>query len=578
MFSRWPRLSRLFVVSGLALLLAGTDLLLSRTHRAGPVSKDAPRLLVLVVFDQMRGDYPERWRSLFGRDGLRRLTDEGAWFQNCHYPYSHTVTGAGHASFLTGTAPDHHGIVGNEWLERREGRVVNCVDSDRYTQVPPTAPARDGKRRADGSSPERLLAPTLGDVLKEATNGKSRIVSLSFKDRSAILPAGRRADACYWLDTDTGKFVTSTYYRGRLHPWVEEFNQAKPPLVDRWFGKDWDRLRSDIDYVDFSGPDDVIGEGKGYGQGITFPHPMTGGAARPGPKYYAALYNSPFGNELLLELTKRAIDAERLGTGPVPDLLCVSFSCNDPIGHCWGPDSQEVLDVTLRSDRIVAELLAHLDQRVGRGNYLLALSADHGVCPLPEVSRSQKRDAGRIGFDVLATRARNFLDETHGSAAWIDKTAGPWLYLNRDLIRQRGLNLDAVAKSLAEWLVTQPGIGAAYTQAQLVEGSFASDDTIGPRVRRSFHPDRCGDVTVIQKPYYLFTSPFATGTNHGTPYPYDTHVPLLVYGPGIAGGPRSEPVTPQAIAAIFAHFLGIEPPSAADAPVPAGLIETAAKR
>jgi hypothetical protein len=601
MIAGWSRLTRLIAIVCLVGLLATADLILSRPGLSSAVSPRAPRLLVLVVFDQLRGDYLERWEPLFGKDGFHRLLDDGAWFTNCHYPYAHTVTGAGHASLLTGCSPDKHGIVGNDWWERRLGRRVGCVDSERYEQVPPaTRGFENGNNRVvqAGTSPERLLAPTLGEALKKATGGRARVVSISFKDRSAILPAGRRTDACYWLDSESGQFVTSTYYRGRLHPWVAALNDAKP--ANRWFGRDWQRLRPEIDYARSSGPDDMEGEGTGVRQGRTFPHLMTGGDKEPGSAYYHALFNSPFGNELLLELAKRAIDAEHLGNGPFPDLLCISFSSNDAVGHTWGPDSQEVLDVTLRSDLIVRDLLSHLDARVGAGRYVVALTADHGICPLPEVSRGRRIPPGKSylalgpdspppeldrgiqaaripveGVDGLVNRANRFLNATFAGegreAHWFEIALLPWLWLNHGELRARGLDSAEVEKKLAEWLTTQPGIQTVYTRSQLLAPLSAGDE-LGQSVRRSFHTDRCGELFVVNKPYYLFmgsgSSTFATGTNHGTPHAYDTHVPLLVYGPGIPGGPRSERVTPQAIAAIFAYFLGIPPPEAAEATVP----------
>ena len=230
--------------------------------------------------------------------------------------------------------------------------------------------------------------------MKAATSNRSRVVALSLKDRSAVLPAGRRPDACYWFDSKTGDCVTSTYYRERPHAWVDEFNRARP--VDRFFGKDWERFRTDIDYVKHSGPDDVAGEGTGIAQGRTFPHPMTGGLKQPGRAYYEALANSPFGNDVLLDVAKLAVEREELGKRDDPDFLSISLSSNDLVGHTWGPDSQEVLDITLRSDRQLTEFLGFLDEQVGKGKYLLAITSDHGVCPLPELASAAGKDAGRI--------------------------------------------------------------------------------------------------------------------------------------------------------------------------------------
>jgi hypothetical protein len=404
-------------------------------------------------------------------------------------------------------------------------------------------------------------------MLKRATGGRARVFGLSFKDRAAILPAGHRADACFWLD-ENGQFCTSTYYASRLPSWVADFNRGRPAA--RWFGRDWLHLRPDINYVRHSGPDDVEAEGKGFAQGRTFPHPMTGGLKQPGGAYYQALYNSPFGNELLLDLVKRAIDAEGLGQGDVPDLLCISFSCNDPIGHTWGPDSQEVLDVTLRSDLIVRDLLDHLDSRVGRGRYVLALSADHGVCPLPELSQAQGKDAGRHNFPLLAGEAEAFLSAHFsplgGGARWFEYAAQPpWLYLNQKLLKEYKLDQAEVEETLAHWLLKQPGVQRVYTRTQLQGGRPAGADE---RVWKSFRADRCGDLMIVPKPWWIFALPFTGGTNHGTPHAYDTHVPLLLYGPGIPAGPRTDPLTPQAITPILARVLGIGPPPSCEAELP----------
>ncbi len=556
-----------------ALLLAAFGL--AWRQDAKPPAAETPRLAVLVVFDQLRGDYLTRWDALFGDGGFHRLEKEGAWFQNCHYPYADTWTAAGHASLATGCSPQTHGIIANDWYDRAAATSVYCVASPRYRRVPPSADVavrvtEGGK--AGGVSPERLLTPTLADALKDATGGKGRVVALSLKDRSAVLPGGRRPDTCYWLDTTHGEFVTSTYYRDRPHPWVADFNRSG--AIDRWVGQKWTRLRAELDYEKYSGPDDGAGEGTLL-FGRTFPHPLGGGGAvKLKSAYYGALYNSPFGNDVLLGLARRAIEMEKLGTRETPDLLCLSFSSNDAIGHCWGPDSQEVLDVTLRTDRIVQELLTVLDKQVGKGRYVLVLSADHGVCPLPETLRRRGEDAGRVDLKSLLGKVNAFLGETFHVPAedkrWVEATAGAWLYLNRDLLARHDLKQEKVETALAGWLKKQPGVQAAYTRSQLLAG-VAAEDAVGQSVRRSFQPERSGDVRIVEKPYHLLTSRL-TGTNHGTPNAYDTHVPLLVYGPGVRRGVRHEAVTPQAAAAILAEALRIRLPAKATAPLPRDLL------
>lgn len=532
-----------------------------------------PKLVVLVYFDQLRGDYLSRWQTAFGEGGFRRLTAEGAWFTNCHYPYAYTVTAAGHASVAAGCPPQAHGVFGNDWYERAEGKAVNCVGSDRHEQVPPKTaadPDEDDKKAGKGGvSPERLLKPTIADALKDATGGKSKVVSLSMKNRGATLPAGRRPDAVYWMDGGTGQFVTSTYYRDAVHPWVAEYNATKP--ADRWRGKVWERLRPDLDYDRLSGPDDVAGESKGApGQGRTFPHPFEPADPKTKSAYYSAVYTSPFGNDVLLGLAEQAIDAEGLGADDVPDLLSLSFSSNDAVGHAWGPDSHEVLDVTLRSDLIVKRLLDVLDAKVGKGRYVLALTADHGICPLAEVSRAKGRDAARVQ-PATAAKVEAFLAETFGkgTAKWVEAVSGPWVYLNAKAVAAAGLRRSGVEAALAAWLVKQAGVQAAYTRTQLTAG-VPADDAVGAAVARSFYPARSGDVYVLLRPYHLPSAALGTGTTHGAPWEYDTHVPLVVYGAGVKPGVREARVTPLATAAILAAAAGVPAPAAAE-PVPDGL-------
>jgi hypothetical protein len=419
-----------------------------------------------------------------------------------------------------------------------------------------------------------MKADSVADVLKKATQGKSRVVSLSLKDRSAVLLAGRYPNACYWFDTKTANFVTSTYYRDTLHPWVAAFNRQR--LADTWFNQQWGRMRTDLDYEKLVGTDDAVGEGNGFKQGRAFPHPMNGGLDKPGKKSYEALYNSPFGNDLLLALAISAIDEEKLGCRDWPDMLCLSFSSNDVVGHCWGPDSQEVFDITLRSDRIVAQLLSHLDKKVGKGRYLLALSADHGICPIPEVAKAKGKDAERTSGTKLRARAEAFLDAKFAEpqskkSPWIHAAANNWVYLNSKRTQENKLAQQRVEQELAQWLRKQPGVQTAYSRQELQ--ALPKENALGQQILRSYFPSRSGDVFALLKPFWLLGEPLDTGTTHGSPYEYDTHVPLLVFGPGVSPGIRTGRISPLATAAIFSKALGIPPPPDADTAAPCGLLE-----
>ncbi len=530
------------------------------------------RLVVLVFFDQFRGDYLARWKDQFGQGGFNRLTADGAWFADCHYPYAYTVTAAGHASVSTGCGPADHGVVGNDWFDRKAAKGVNCVGSDRHTQVPRrTAEGTDDdekKGATGGVSPGRLLQPTFADALKAGTGGKGKVVALSLKNRGAALPGGKEPDACYWMDGGTGRFVTSTYYRDAVHPWVKEFNAGNP--AERWKGKSWERVRPELDYAKLSGVDDAAGEGKGAaGQGRTFPHPFEPADPKAKPAYFTAVYTSPYGNDLLLDLAEQAVAAEELGADDVPDLLALSFSSNDAVGHAWGPDSQEVLDVTLRSDAVVERLLALLDDKVGKGRYTLVLTADHGVCPLPEQDKEKR---GKRVQPATAAKVEGFLTETYGKGAgkWVEAVSGPWVYLNAKAVAAAGLKGADVETAVAEWVRKQDGVEGAYTRAELAAG-VPEKDAVGRMVARSFHPERCGDLYVMLKPYHLPSAATGTGTTHGSPWEYDTHVPLVVYGPGVTAGLRKGRASPLAAAAILAKAAGVKPPAGAKEGVPDGL-------
>lgn len=525
---------------------------------AAPLAASQPKLVVLMVFDQLRGDYPMRWRELYTKEGFRRLMEQGVHFSNCHYDYCYTVTAAGHASLVTGCGPDKHGIMANEWYDRDSGREIASIESDRYLLVP-RVPVKKGKMEK-GAWPGRRLQPSVGDVLHEMSKGKAKIVSLSLKDRAAILLANLLALACYWFDSGSGAFVTSTYYRDAPHAWVADFNKSK--FADQWFGKDWTRLRDDIDYVKHSGPDDVLAESSGYKQGRVFPHPMDGGLTKPGEAFYDAVTTSPHGNTLLMALAKRAIEAEQLGQDDVPDLLCVSFSSNDLVGHNWGPESQEVLDMTLRTDLLIQEFLAYLDAKIGAGNYAIVLSADHGIAPIPQLM-----GGGRIVPKKLEAAANAWLNARFATPKadlpWIESLSGSCFYLNQRLIADKKLVPATVEKALAEWVATQDGVEGVYTRFQFDSGDKAAPEI----VRRSYFPHRCGEVFLTPRRHWQFSTR-ETGTTHGSPYDYDTHVPLIVYGAGVPTSVQPQRIAPTAAAAILAHLLRIDPPAGAEASLP----------
>jgi arylsulfatase A-like enzyme len=544
-----------------------------------PTSHQA-KLVVLVVFDQMRGDYMSRWAELYGPDGFERIKKQGIWFSECHVPYACTSTGPGHASLSTGVSPSVHGIVENEWYDREHAALIYCCQPNRPYELLPPLPADVEKKKPTrgsdiGFSPERLLAQTVGDSLKEATKGKGRVFSLSIKDRTAVLMGGQKPDGVYCFDTRDGKFHTGAFYgRDAAHPWVTEFNNAKVP--DSWFNTVWTRLLPDeAKYLKFAGVDDAPGEALGFnGQGRTFPHSLRGKLTAPAKKYYEALEGSPFGNEMLFRLAKSAITAERLGKGEVPDLLCVSFSSNDLLGHRWGPDSQEVLDVTLRSDKLVGELLTFLDTEVGKDQYTLVITADHGVCPIPELqsTRDKYPSAKRVMTKDLAADLESALAAAYGGekTRWLeafDADTWPWVYLNYKTIETRKLKVEDVAAFVRDWFAGRGFLETAFTRHEL-DDKNAPDRPFRTAVLLAYRPDRCGDVIAIPKAGVLVT-PYEGGTAHGSPQPYDAYIPFLVYGAGVpALGQIKEKVSSLSIAPTLARALGVPAPNPKSAILP----------
>lgn len=575
-----PRLTLLAAVLALCGLAAAVRPQAEPTPAATVPAAGPVRLAVVLVFDQMRGDYVDKWRPLFGNRGFRRIQKDGAWFANCYYPYASTITGPGHSALLSGATLDKTGIIGNDWYDRASAAMVYCAGSDRYEFVPPpkpsaTPPKPDEKKKVVGN-PDKMMAETVADVLKRSTGGKGKVFGLSLKDRAAILPTGKRPDGAFWF---TGQFVTSTYYADVLPKWVERFNSSH--VADHWFGQDWVRSRPGLNYAQFSGPDDVANESNPAGLGTTFPHHLTGGKPKLQKEYYDALATSPMGNELLLAFAKKCIVEENLGGDDVPDLLTISFSSNDLIGHAYGPDSQEVLDVTLRSDEIVGDLLDFLDHEVGVGRYSVCISADHGVGSMPEVAAKtipEAKDATRVSATKLTDGAEAHLEKLFGKAdvlppnvdkakaakekktgQWVESFSPPWVYLNARQVEAKGLKQADVAAALAAWLRQQPGLQAAYTAAEITTADHPDD--VLRMVQRSYYPGRSGDVYLVLKPYHLTGDPLkGKGTTHGSPHDYDRHVPLLVYGPGVTGGRRTEGVTPQHVALITSHFLNLPKP------------------
>ncbi|KQY85314.1 alkaline phosphatase family protein [Pelomonas sp. Root1444] len=530
--------------------LALASLALSACTTAPPAAApQAPKLLVLVVIDGLPMRQVTGYRDQLAPDGFARFLDRGRWFADAHYGHGHTVTAAGHAVMLSGAYPQRSGIISNEWRDPATGApVYNTGDADYQYIDSPTAPL-------SGTSPRNLKVETLGDVLR-TRSPQSKVIGISGKDRGAILPAGHKGTA-YMYMTETGRFASSTYYMQRHPQWVTDFNAAKP--ADAFFKKTWTPLLPEAAYA-HSVPDGQswqIASGNGNRLPAVIGDKMDG----PGPRYYSNLLATPFGDELTLAFARAAVTNEKLGQRGVQDLLSVSLSSHDYINHAFGPESRLSHDHLLQLDRHLQAFFQFLDSQVGAGNYVMALTADHGFTDTPEWAATQGRDAGRFASSPSLAVVNAALSAKFG----VDKLARDFsaagLLLNDTLAAERGLKLADVQAAARDALLTLPGVAAVFTREQLLGG-----DTTTPyleAMRKSFDPARAAQLQVVLKPNWIF-SYRAGGSSHGSPYAYDTHVPLLFWGPGHVGqGEVKARVEVADLAPTLAAIAGLPAPAQA---------------
>jgi predicted AlkP superfamily pyrophosphatase or phosphodiesterase len=506
-----------------------------------------PKLIVGITVDQMRYDFLYRYAGQYGNGGFKRLMTGGFNAKNTQYSYFPTVTAAGHSAIFTGSVPAIHGIAGNEWFDQLRGKTVYCTDDS-------TARATDGNPSAAGRmSPRNLLVTTITDQLRLATNFRSKVVGVALKDRGSILPAGH-AGTAYWFDSRDGKWISSTYYMPTLPPWVNEFNARNLPAA--YLREGWKTLLPPDQYTQ-STPDDVAWEAKLAGdQKPVFPHEL---AATVGQERYGNIAPTPFGNRLTKEFALAAIQAEKLGKGTDTDFLAVSFSSTDYAGHAFGPNSVEVQDVYLRLDRDLADLLTFLDGWVGKDNYLVFLSADHGVVDVPEFAASHGLPAGRFNLAQATTAVKTALKTAFGEGDFIRAQDNYEYYLNHDLLRAKNLTLAQVYDVVKQTLMPLEGVATVVNLHEM--GNAPLDAYHLGLLRNGWNPKRSGDLFIGLQPGWLSGSFPGTGTSHSTFYAYDTHVPCLWYGWRIPAGSTTAPTKVADIAATLAVLLDVLEPS-----------------
>ncbi len=484
-----------------------------------------PKLVIAIVIDQFRYDYLTRFGAEY-TGGLATMLQSGAIFTNARYDQFPTVTAVGHSIIMTGANPAISGIVGNAWYSREEQRLVTSVCDDAFETIgrASTTAAKASGDCTDSSpaSPNRLLVDTVGDEVRIATEA-SKVIGVSLKPRSAILPAGHMATGAYWFD-ESGAFVTSSFYGAAFPKWAGAFNKDGP--ADQYAGKEW--------------------MGTKFGSGADL---------------YKAIPASPWGNELIEAFAEAAVQGEQLGQRGVTDVLTISFSSNDYVGHRVGPDDPQVRDMALRTDHLIDRFFHFLAAHgISLNDITVVLSADHGVAPLPDKNLERKMPGNRMSPGQLEKAVQDALTERYGPGEWlIRKPVEYVIYLNQELIRAKKLNRADVDRVAAEALSSRPYVFRVYTREQLADG--VAGDRIAQAMMNGYFPRRSGDLFVLLDPYWIFSM---SGTTHGTPFNYDTHVPLIFMGRGIRPGRYNGNVSITDVAPTLATYLGIEMPAGAE--------------
>lgn len=508
-----------------------------------PRSATPPKLLMILVIDQMRFDYIDRYSSRW-TSGLKRLAHEGAVFDRAFYPYLNTVTCAGHATIATGAFPYAHGIIMNEWFRRSERRRQSCTDDSNVTSLPYTPPAEP-----IGHSAERLRMLTLSDRLRSASPA-SRVVTLSMKPRSTVMLAGHSGTAVTWF-ADSNVWATSTAFAPSLVPEVRAFVDANP--VERYRSDVWDRLRGGDDY---EGSDETAFERGRPGWTATFPHPLAGAPGTAAARFFDFWERSPMSDAYVGRFAAHLARAFQLGQRDATDYLAISFSGLDYVGHDFGPDSQEVQDTLFRLDRTLGELFATLDTLVGRDRYVVAMSADHGVARIPEAVRAEGGDAGRVTNQEVMKAAEAAMTAAHGPGPHLALVEYTNLYLT-DKARALAAADPTFVQPIFDVVSKMPGVLRVFSSRGL-ETKRASADPVERAAALSYHPEESGDITIVLKANWIGTN--TSTATHGSAQPYDQHVPVVFLGSAFKPGRYSTPASPADIAPTLASLIRLPMP------------------
>ncbi len=510
------------------------------------------KLTVLIVIDQFRGDFPARFAPHFGPDGFNRLSKTGATFHNAFITYGCTVTAAGHASIATGRLPRQHGIIGNRWfLSTKPGEAALPISDAECKLLGPA------DKDLPGKSSRALIGAGIGDQLKLA-HAESRVFSVAWKDRAAILMGGKRPEWAVWFETSLGEFVTSTFYLPEFPKSIENFNAPSP--ADRYAGKAWDRILPHAAYQRCWSVDErLLADNDGLGP--RFPHALPPLDNRKSDaRFYKALAASPYANDVLVAFVEHMLTEEKIGRGSAPDMLCIGFSANDNVGHIFGPDSPEVLDITARTDAQIARLLAAFDKSVGLANCLIVVTADHGVTSPPALTKPAGMGGGLIDVQTLLTELNSHLKafKVGEDESVISGIEWPWVYLDRAFYKLDVATRTKLMNAAAEFLRTIPGVEAVYTADDLSGPCPSRDDLYRWLAWRSYHPHRAGEIFMQMSPMWHKAPDHAAGHSGGSSH--DRHVTLMLNGPGVKPGDYYGAADLLDIAPTLSALLGIEPP------------------
>ncbi|MFD1602822.1 alkaline phosphatase PafA [Flavobacterium artemisiae] len=513
-------------------------------------AQQRPKLVVGIVVDQMKMEYLYRFSDDFSPNGFKRLMNDGYTFQNMHYNYMPTYTAPGHASIYTGTTPATHGIVGNEWFSRTLGKDMYCTD-DASVSIVGNGTAEEG-----AMSPKNLLSTTITDEVRMATNFNGKVIGMSLKDRGAILPAGHFANWAFWY-SKTGDFISSSFYGAKLPEWVSQFNNEKHYM--NYINKGWDLYKPASTYNE-SLPDNNPYEGKLYGSTApVFPYDLKTMYEKNDAGIIRA---TPFGNDLLAEFAKRAIEKEELGKDNITDFLTVSFSSTDYVGHLLGPRSMELQDTYLRLDQTIADFLAYLDKTVGKGNYLLFLTADHAGAENVIYLKDRKYNVDNYPSKDVKKGMQDFSVKTFG-VDLIQNYSNFNVFFNKSLMKEKGLDLVKVKQEFKDYLIAQPHVKKVYTEEEILANS--GNDYYLNFIAKGYDVTQNGDLVILDKPGDIQYS--ITGTSHGTPYSYDTHVPAIFYGWHIKKGESYDKKAITEIAPTIAQKIKVTFPNGTEAKV-----------